>query len=115
MMGSSVRRGMVCAFFHPRYEAALKWIDERPGPARVAIQSAILAVTLAVSYWWYNAYYLLPKLEYNVVHPYTSWIPITCFIILRNLTQGLRSWRGKFLSTHAAFPCPPPPSQLRVE
>ena len=43
--------GMVCAFFHPRYEAALKWIDERPGPARVAIQSAILATTLAVTVW----------------------------------------------------------------
>jgi hypothetical protein len=79
--------GMICAFFHPRYEAALKWIDERPAPARVAIQSAILAVTLAVTAWWYNTYYVLPKLEYNVVHPYTSWIPITCFIILRNLTQ----------------------------
>lgn len=84
--------GMVCAFFHPRYEATLKWIDERSGPARIAIQSAILAATLAVTYWWYNTYYVLPKLEYNVVHPYTSWIPITCFIILRNLTQGLRSW-----------------------
>ena len=22
--------GMVCAFFHPRYEAALRWIDEQP-------------------------------------------------------------------------------------
>ena len=84
--------GMVCAFFHPRYEAALKWIDERPTPARVTIQSCILAVTLGVTYWWYNTYYILPKLEYNVVHPYTSWIPITCFIVLRNLTQGLRSW-----------------------
>jgi hypothetical protein len=79
---------MICAFFHPRYEAALKWIDERrPAPARVAIQSAILAVMLAVTAWWYNTYYVLPKLEYNVAHPYTSWIPITCFIILRNLTQ----------------------------
>ena len=84
--------GMVCAFFHPRYEAALKWIDERPAPLRLAIQSAILVATLGVSYWWYNKYYILPKLEYNLVHPYTSWIPITCFIILRNLSQSLRSW-----------------------
>ena len=35
---------------------------------------------------------VLPKLEYNALHPATSWIPITGFIILRNLTRGLRSW-----------------------
>jgi len=24
-----------------------------------------------------------PKLEYNAVHPYTSWIPILCWIVVR--------------------------------
>ena len=55
-----------------------------------------------MSWWYYHAYYVLPKLEYNAVHPYTSWIPITCFIVLRNLTKSLRAkhvalfcWCGK--------------------
>ena len=84
--------GMVCAFFHPRYEAALRWIDEQPAASRVAIQTAVAVATLGVLRWYHGAYYVLPKLEYNKVHPYTSWIPITCFIILRNLTQTLRNW-----------------------
>lgn len=41
-------------------------------------------------YVWYIHIYTLPKLEYNAVHPYTSWIPITGFLILRNITPTLR-------------------------
>ena len=84
--------GMACAFFHPKYEAAMKRIDEMDAKQRVSVQSAIGAVTLGVMYWWYSAVYVLPKLRYNALHPYTSWIPITGFIVLRNLTKGLRSW-----------------------
>lgn len=82
--------GMACAFFHPRYEMALKWLEDRPVGIRLPVQIAVGAATLCVGYWWYTEYYLLPKLEYNKVHPYTSWIPISCFIILRNLTPQLR-------------------------
>jgi hypothetical protein len=84
--------GMACAFFHPKYEAAMKRIDEMDAKQRVSVQSGIGAVTLGVMYWWYSAVYVLPKLRYNALHPYTSWIPITGFIVLRNLTKGLRSW-----------------------
>lgn len=84
--------GMICAFCHPRYEAFLKWVDEKPYAVRISIQSIIGVTTCAILTWYYKTYYVLPKLEYNKVHPYTSWIPITCFIILRNLTQSLRNF-----------------------
>lgn len=84
--------GMACAFFHPRFESAMKKVDEMDQRRRVTTQCAIGAATLGAMYWWYSSVYVLPKLEYNALHPYTSWIPITGFIILRNLTRGLRSW-----------------------
>ena len=48
------------------------------------------AVTLACFALWYHYIYLLPKRDYNRVHPYTSWIPITLWIILRNMTPSMR-------------------------
>lgn len=39
---------------------------------------------------WGKHIYLLPKAQYNAVHPYTSWIPITGYFVLRNLTPQLR-------------------------
>lgn len=41
---------------------------------------------------WYHSIYVLPKVEYNKVHPYTSWIPISVWIVLRNLTPSLRTY-----------------------
>lgn len=34
-------------------------------------------MALCIGYLWYAHVYTLPKLEYNHLHPYTSWIPIT--------------------------------------
>ena len=55
-------------------------------------KSLLLAGTLAVLAAWYQNIYTLPKIEYNKVHPYTSWIPITVWIVLRNLTPSMRTY-----------------------
>lgn len=46
--------------------------------------------------------YSLDKFGYNAVHPFTSWIPITIWVVLRNITPALRgyyieslAWMGK--------------------
>lgn len=82
--------GMMCAYLHPRYEKALSWLDEINQQTATIIRSVIVAVCVGLGSLYYTHIYCLPKLEYNAVHPYTSWIPITLFILLRNVAPSMR-------------------------
>ena len=93
---------MFCAFAFPWLDAKLEIIEGLQSGKRTLSKLAILGVTLAVGCWWAYQYFALPKRSYNKVHPYTSFIPIFLYLILRNLTEGLRTrhmhlfaWCGK--------------------
>ncbi|KAI7725492.1 hypothetical protein M8C21_010219 [Ambrosia artemisiifolia] len=77
--------GMLYAYYHPTVERWMEKLEEAE-----------------VGYLWLEYIYKLPKISYNKYHPYTSWIPITVYISLRNVTQHFRSysltllaWLGK--------------------
>ncbi|EFJ45254.1 hypothetical protein VOLCADRAFT_106065 [Volvox carteri f. nagariensis] len=82
--------GMLCALVHPQAAAVLKYIDELPVIRRYTARTIILSLCGVASYYYYITVYSKPKYEYNTVHPYTSWIPITLWIIIRNITPWLR-------------------------
>lgn len=75
---------------HPHASAVLSHIDNLAPMRRVAARVALLSACGVAGYVWYVKVYCLPKLQYNDLHPYTSWIPITLFIVVRNLTPNLR-------------------------
>lgn len=83
--------GMICAYAHPKYDAILKWIDERSTRERYTYQGAMIALATGTLYLWWCTFMPMDKFEYNKWHPYTSWIPITAFILLRNATKSLRA------------------------
>ncbi|PRW50849.1 CAS1 domain-containing 1 [Chlorella sorokiniana] len=84
--------GMVCAMLHPKVEAFLKSVDAMETKRRRATRAVLTVVFVGIGLAWYQYVYLLPKVQYNKVHPYTSWIPITVFFMLRNLTPPLRTF-----------------------
>lgn len=89
--------GMVLAWVHPHIEAMWAVIDGMHVSMRTFCRAAITGISLSVLYLWYTHVYSRDKFEYNVLHPYTSWIPITVWVVLRNLTPYMRQHSLGFL------------------
>lgn len=81
--------GMLCAYFRPNVEEMLKKINAHKLGKTITVSMSVLLFFL--SYYWYKKVFVLPKYEYNEIHPYTAVIPLLTFIYLRNCTSFLRN------------------------
>ena len=87
--------GMACALLHPALTRLLAALEELPPRRRALTRAGVAAATCAALALYYKTVFSRPKLEYNALHPYTSWIPLTCWVVLRNLSPGLRTWSAR--------------------
>ena len=99
--------GMVTAYNFPRMDGFLARLEQLEPRRQLAIKAGLVAGTLLVSAFYVKVYYLREKRDYNAVHPYTSWLPITLYLVLRNINATSRQYanpraqqRGPELSRH---------------
>ena len=84
--------GMACAAGLPLLETVLSRVAAAPGlKTKLSAYAALVAALVAAMAAWGQAVFLKDKYAYNALHPYTSWIPVLCYIVARNLTPGLRA------------------------
>jgi hypothetical protein len=94
--------GMIFAYHLPQFDALLAWIEGSTGTVRRVSQGIMITITSGILLWWSCRWGTMNKFIYNETHPYTSIIPITAYVILRNATPYLRgrimhmfAWCGK--------------------
>ena len=80
--------GMLCAYNHPTAKKYLNYLNGHR--FEKLILGCISTLLLVICGLWYKYVFILEKYEYNKLHPYTSFIPILTFILLRNSTSWLR-------------------------
>eukprot|EP00298_Acanthocystis_sp_HF-20_P013371 c20317_g1_i2.p1 GENE.c20317_g1_i2~~c20317_g1_i2.p1 ORF type:complete len:357 (-),score=77.85 c20317_g1_i2:54-1124(-) len=94
--------GMFCAYNFPNFERFIYWVENQSVTKHIAIKGLLFTIVTVGFYFYVQGIYLLPKVEYNALHPFTSFIPIFIYIFYRNFTPRLRAqhnalfcWLGK--------------------
>ncbi len=99
--------GMLCAYHYPNYERFMNYLDKRHLSRHdylltLGIKLFISGLFVVGVVIWYRHLMWRDKYDYNVFHPYTSWVPIIAYIYFRNLFPILRThyldlfaWLGK--------------------
>ncbi|CAK0894954.1 unnamed protein product [Prorocentrum cordatum] len=83
--------GMLYALHFPDFEAYLEALEQKKPLHRAAWNAALLAACFLAMGAWFLLVFSKGKYEYNAIHPYTSWIPITAYMLVRNISAPLRS------------------------
>lgn len=101
--------GMLCAYNYPHFEHFIQQLESTWTRTIVfqlssgtLVKGTVAALCVGAYSLWHV--YVLPqeKFAYNRIHPYTSFVPILVYIILRNLFRTARvryismfTWLGK--------------------
>lgn len=107
--------GMICAYNYPYFETFIQYLEsvsisKTDKSFKLGTKVIMVTVLVCLFLFWHQTILLKEKYPYNAVHPYTSWIPILVYIIIRNIHPVLRThyvsmfaWLGKItLETYIA-------------
>lgn len=95
--------GMIFALHIDDLNTWLERIGSLKPMRRVAAYITIGSSALLAGTIWWHYVFSLDKFAYNRLHPYTSFVPIAIFLLLRNLVPALRRhhlWLFSFMGKY---------------
>ncbi|CAK9328911.1 unnamed protein product [Citrullus colocynthis] len=93
--------GMIYAYYYSTVEKWIEKLDEAKLKLRILIKTTIVVTSATAAYLWFEYIFKLNSITYNKYHSYTSWIPITAYICIRNVNQNTRSYTLTLFGSNA--------------
>ncbi|XP_045182242.2 uncharacterized protein LOC123540969 [Mercenaria mercenaria] len=91
--------GMLCAYNYPTFERFMNNLEKSDDWKKIIwTKCAMVNVCIIALLVWYKEVMGREKYAYNALHPYTTPIPIVCFIIIRN---AFPAWRTHYVELFA--------------
>jgi len=89
--------GIICAYLQPRLDQFYTFTEKLPLRQTIIYKSLLVAPCVLLTTWWAYYIYPKPKFEYNAIHPYTFFIPVVSYILVRSCVLEWRKWNSTFL------------------
>jgi len=84
--------GMIYAYNYPTIEAWLKKVEAYSKNNELLTKTIVVTLFTLLGAFWSYFYLPMNKFDYNKVHPYTSMIPLTVYLVYRNISSKNRGW-----------------------
>mmetsp|Transcript_71353 Transcript_71353/g.202403 ORF Transcript_71353/g.202403 Transcript_71353/m.202403 type:complete len:594 (-) Transcript_71353:41-1822(-) len=82
--------GIVSALHMEDVQAWIDWVEALPLAKRISYKALATAPLAIASVCWWHYVFMLGKRDYNKLHPFTSALPLTTYLMVRNLLPALR-------------------------
>mmetsp|Transcript_111241 Transcript_111241/g.309802 ORF Transcript_111241/g.309802 Transcript_111241/m.309802 type:complete len:601 (-) Transcript_111241:179-1981(-) len=82
--------GMLFAFHVNDVQGWLEWVEAQTFLKRAARYAVLVFVVAIIAGPWWHFVFKRGKFDYNKFHPFTSWVPITVYLLMRNCLPALR-------------------------
>ena len=90
--------GMAFAINFPALVSWFARVEKLSTVQNVCIKGFVIAALAIAFFMWTRAVFILPKLEYNQMHPYFFWVPLLFYVMVRNSSTYIRTFHSNLLA-----------------
>ena len=90
--------GMAFAINFPALVSWFARVEKLSKAQSISIKGFVIAALAIAFFIWARTVFVLPKLEYNQLHPYFFWVPLLFYVMVRNSSAYIRTFHSDLLA-----------------